>query len=622
VAALGVLVVPACDALAPIATPTGPANRCPANPCSDYRQTPAPTCSADGVCAAQDDGAGAFPENLLLVVGLTVDGFLAPGRTYVMTLGRSAPQTGPCKLQNCALTSCSLQAWIEDTGGEYLVNPVAQQQVHWDLGNPTSSTAVPSQALYRPRLQSGSTTVDAIDLGLPLTPVSSMNVPSSYLGPNGAEGLSFEAYLQQLCYERTIQPYSPYAVAFPPDVKPWTMQTVPSPISFDATSGEIGVPPMTSIPTPTFDFRRAEGLDGWTAYLRSIANGRVYSNVASLSGSDMVAVLATSHVTTATGDALDDLELVIAPPVGTPLPTEVIVPLGTGASRNLAYLQLYPSLPLPVTVGGSVTGPQGTPVSATIVFTATDILDKTGMPFPPNFEFVTQVSTTADSGSGGSTYAAILPQGHYSVAVQPKDGSSAITLSTLLVSAPTGQQENADLTVGRLVAVSGKAQVADGRPLSDAIVEAVPTACAASSPAAQSDASTTQSLTLPADSSACMPRPVQTISGSDGSFDLALDPGSYLLRVEPVQGSHLPWVRQSLTIGLTDGAKILDTIVVPAPLRVQMLLTAGDDNVVANSLVRIFTDPTVPSSGGAAIELGRALTDSQGNYEIDLAPTE
>ena len=63
------------------------------------------------------------------------------------------------------------------------------------------------------------------------------------------------------------------------------MPTPPPTIALDKTNAEVGVPPMTSIPTPTFDFRRAEGLDGWSAYLRSITNGRVYSNMASLSGS-------------------------------------------------------------------------------------------------------------------------------------------------------------------------------------------------------------------------------------------------------------------------------------------------------------------------------------------------
>jgi len=273
-------------------------------------------------------------------------------------------------------------------------------------------------------------------------------------------------------------------------------------------------------------------------------------------------------------------------------------------------------------VSGRVAAGGGVPVPATVIFTATDIFKPTGEPFPPNFEFVAQASTTVDPRTGASTYSVVLPRGNYAIAVRPTDSSSAISLSTGVVDGSTGATSTLDLAVARLVSVAGQAKVADGRLLNDAIVEAVPTACAASTGTAgpAPDASSAQSIAISAASAACLPRAQQTLTSAQGDFALELDPGSYLLRVRPVDGSHLPWTMQTLVVPPASERIVLDTMMIPAPVRIRMALrdTANKTgNAIVNAVVRVFTDP---SAGTPPVELGRAITDSNGNYEIDLAP--
>jgi hypothetical protein len=603
----------ACDPIAPIAAPGPPVNACPAHPCAAYEQVPAATCATDGVCAAPSESTA----NMLLLIGLATDGYLAPGRTYVTTLGRATPETGMCAIPNCTPPACQLPQWLTDTN-LYLVSPgTALNELGQDIGNTGVNPAIPCQASYRPLLQVGASTADALDLGLPVDIVPSQNVTSPLNpGPLGTPGLQFEAYMEPGCYERTLQPFAPFSQAFPPEVKPWSGQTGPVTVTgFDKTRQETGLETDGTLLVPTFQIERAEGLDGWTAYLRSIANRRVYSNVAPLHGSSISVILATNHLTAGVTDALDGLELVIQPPAGAPLPRQVVPPLG----KELPAIEQYQPMPLPVSVSGKLTAADGSPVSGTVTFTAIDLFDRSGATFPNNFEFVTRVSSITGSRTGASTYSALLPQGDYAIAVQPTTDAAAVTLSTRPIGGPTGTTVTADLSLGRVVSVTGTIRVADGRPVGDGIVEALPTACATEAMPPPPDASSTQSVAIGPASDACLPRPAQTLTDDDGRFGLALDPGTYLLRVRPVEGSHLPWVRQTLQIAPGQGPTPLEAITIPAPSRLQMTLSDTNQNPIPNAIVRVFTDPSL---AGAAIELGRAITDSTGNYEIDLAPTE
>jgi hypothetical protein len=609
---VAVVVVGVGFACGPGAQPTGlgaPLNACPEHPCSGYTATgPPPSCNA-GVCTVD-----ATPKNLVLIVVIPQESpSLLGGQAYLTTFENDSAASWACAPTNCpnpgsdfagAPPVCTLPQPQSPVGGYYVDNATAQT-VHRSLGNPDPdqlTTVLPAFATFRQLY--GPSQEDAALLGLPVDPVPSQppppnngGPPALLVGPNGGPVIEFQASLEQGCYERTMQPYAPYSSAFPPEIKPWPPTAAGSFVEIDVTKEET-VPHQA----PTFDIARADGLDGWTAYLRDITSKQVFSNVAPLSGSVVEnVILATSHEPPNT-DALTNLELVIAPPPGTPMPTALFAP--AGPVGFLPEQESYPALPTPMTMTGSVTNLQGDPVEADLVFTAVDITNRAGVSYSENFEFQARATASVDPRSGASTYSVLLPRGDYQIAVRPLDTASAVTVVTHGVDGQ-GDTLTEDIVAGALRSLQGSAIVADGRPLADATVEVLPMECSIDSPMAVVD---------PSDP--CLPRSAQTTSAVDGSFALAVDPGGYLLRVRPADGSRLPWVTQSIMVGL--GSLILPRLTIPAPVSVGMRLTLGyDTNAISNAIVRVFTDP----SQGPAIELGRAVTDSNGNYEMYLAPS-
>ena len=601
----------ACEPIVGAPSPAAPVNSCPAHPCEAYdRQGGAPPVCSGGVCTV-----AARTTNLLLVIGLATDSYLAPGRTYMTTLmsaSRAPDSCGPpscCLLPDCSPPGCQLQLWATEGPSSYLIDPNGADEADWYLG--AGTTVMPVQATFRRLFDNGlpdGGVQDALDLGLPVDPVLAQNntLMGEGNGPNGTAPVVFQTYLQKGCYERTLQPFAPFSRAFPPEIRPWPPDD--SSLGWDVTqaTGQGKV-------NPKFDILRAEGLEGWTAYLRNVRTKRVFSNVVPLVGSLVQGVtLLSKHEpdsNPATHDALTGLEVVLAPPSGQPLPTEFFAPAGAPPTLELSSRLTYPSLPTPVTMSGRIRTPAGTPVPADIYFSATDITDRTGRKFPPNFAFTTRVSTTRDPTTGASTYSVLLPQGDYQIAVRPTDGSSAVTvpLAPRLVGGEGNEMTGEDFDVTPLVQLSGRARVADGRPLAEAIVEVLPTQCAA----------TVGDAGAPDSSDACLPRPAQTGTANDGSFRLMVDPGGYLLRVRPRDGSRLPWKVSPIVVNSTP--VVVGPIMIPAPISVGMNLTYLNNAPVPNAVVRVFTDP---SQAPPAVELGEAMTDSSGNYEMYIAPPD
>jgi hypothetical protein len=140
--------------------------------------------------------------------------------------------------------------------------------------------------------------------------------------------------------------------------------------------------------------------------------------------------------------------------------------------------------------------------------------------------------------------------------------------------------------------------VADGRPLSVAEIDAQPVGCT-------SGASTW-----------CMPRETTGTTAVDGSFVLALDPGEYLLRARPADGTQLPWTSRTLLVQPSDAPATLPTIVVPAPVAAGLQLVDPTGNPIGQAQVRFFS----MASGSAAVEVGRTVTDLSGTFEMYLQP--
>ncbi len=580
----------ACEAIQ--SPPSLTLNDCPAHPCSAYRQPGAPPkCGDAGFCSVATQRTG-----LVLLVALPTDSFFAPGRTFAIPFEQdNAPTTS--SPQCMTMPSCVFLPDVGVVRGTYLITPRAQELVQWNLGNQGDITSLPVQATYHLLWPAGQSMVSAESLGLPVAPVRAVTIGAvgelAFPGPAMAPAVEFQTYLQPGTYERTLVPTPPIG-RFAPEVKTVAVAKglfldKDNVEAFDFTRETGG-----ALTIPTFDITRADGLDGWTAYLRD-GSRRIISNVSALSGMTTKGVLlATRHVQQGV-DALTNAELVVAPPAGLPVPTGIFAPIG----QVLPAAETYPPLPAPVTVQGNIEREDHTPVAAELVFEALAIADAEGRLNSSNFEFVGHAQARSAL-SAPSSYSVELPPGQYRLSVRPLDAASQVTVVPFRVDAGNAGAAGPNIVVGARRTVLGKALVADGRSLWGGAVEAVPTACA------------------PPDGSSpwCFPRWASTSTAADGSFRLALDPGKYQLRVRPADGSGLPWVQTPLLVGPADLPVTLPIVTVPAPMFVGRKLVDPAANPIVHAVVRVFQMP----ASGPAVELGRAITNETGQYDMYIAP--
>jgi hypothetical protein len=575
---------------------SAPVNACPEHPCSAYGQAGAsPTCNG-GVCVVS-----AQLPNLVLTVSLSEDSYFAPGQTFAIPFEHLFD---PAPTQGCAPQGCTHLPPYGIVNGAYLVTPQQAVVLGWNVGNAGISTALPVHVTYRPLWPPGGpagSAVDADSLGLPLAPLSCSVVVNQAVGsapgPNGGTSIAFAAAVQPALYERTVAPDPPFDAAYPPDV-----ERVPvaagalvdsDSLAIDTTRKE---PPGDPV-VPTFDLSRIGGLVGWSAYLRDATTRRRISSLARFTGAKTTGVRLPTNHHPSDADALTNAQLVLAPPAGQPIPTGVFGAIG----NEFSVQETYPSLPAPTSVSGEVTDASGqTPVEADLVFAATGIY-VSGPPVvlnKDNFEYGGAAQARIDPSTGASTYSAVLPAGQYTVTVRPLDAQHGVTIvSSFTVSPSTTPVAGLNVTAGGIQHVQGSTILSDTRMLSGALVEVVPTACATGT------------------SLACLPRPAQTTTAADGTFSLDLDQGGYVLRVEPPDGTHLPWVAQTILVGPTPVT--LPSVTVDAPVYAGLRLLDPFENPIVNAVVRVYQVP----AKGSAVEVGRAITDTTGHYDMYLAPS-
>ena len=578
---LAVGTVVACGvACGPVSPPPGPdvtTNNCPDHPCSAYAYLgAAPECVA-GACLVSQ----APFTSLALVVDVPEDSAFAPGQTYLVPF------------DGTFLADPVLPLPVK-AEGTFVVSPNQAVMVGWNLGNPGFDTALPMQATFR-RFWGGScaSAVAADSLGLPTLPVEAESIPTPGLGPNGGPALAFETALQPGCYEQTIMPIAPFDTAFPPDVEVVDVkgpETVP--LSLDTTSDEGTLEP--AVPLFTIDGRLHGTLDGFTAYLRDATTRRRISNLGALSGAQPQVQLATDHHPNPP-DALQNAQLVVAPPAGAAVADWITAPI----EGQLGPLVTYPMLPPPVSVQGKITS-GGEPAASLVVFEATSIYAN-GRNDSINFEFVA-TATTAPDDDGNQAFAVVLPPGEYQVTVRPNAGSAGeVTVVPPVLVNPQPQVQALDaIVLPPERVVSGIATLADGRLLVGATVDALPTQCSG----------------VVTSSTWCLPRsPSPTTTDDEGTFSLTLDDGAYLLRVRPAEGTGLPWVVQPL---LVTPSMTQPNVLVPAPFYAGFTLSLGDSSAgstVTNAVVRVFDTSSTP-----AAELAQGFTDANGHVDIYLAP--
>ncbi len=584
-----------CGSIASTGQSNATVNACPDHPCASYLQSGATPSCRDGACITSD-----LSTDLVLVVSLAEDAYFAPGRTYALPYSHIF-QAPP--IDACTPPACARLPRAGTVNGNYLIDPQTASLLDWNLGN-AGFTALPVHVTYRMLWPPGAAPQgEASATGLPLGAVAAQQAqasfPVAFPGPGHGPSIVYKTYLQPAAYERTISPDPPFDSAFPPDVDIVSVPGGDNP--GENVSPALDVTTRTTLAgdrtIPTFNLTRAAGLVGWTAYLRDATSKRILSTVQPLSGTTAAGiVLATSHHPL-DKDALTNAELVMAPPAAHPIPKGVFAPAGMlELPANLTYV----ALPSPVAVHGTIVSADGTPVPADLVFEAVGI-DELGSSRPntTNFEFVARATTITERQGGAATYSIVLPSGQYRFSVRPLDGSYAITVREPFVvgalSTPTAAR---DVTVDAKRAVRGRASVADGRAVFGARVDALPLSC------------------FTAASKGCLPRPGQTTTAEDGSFALSLDPGGYELRVQPPEGTNLPWSVQPILVGSTP--LDLKPIVIPAPAHLGARLADPDGNPVVRAILRMFDMP----AGGAAIEVARTMTDSTGRYDLYVAPPQ
>jgi hypothetical protein len=590
---LGCALASACNSLGSTVVP--PVNACAHD--SDCRlYGSSPRCSAAGNCLVT-----ASAPNLALVVLLPTTSAFAPGATFAIDYNHiydplNAVDGG---VQGCDAGSCALLPNVGTVQGAYLISPSAAQQISFPLGNRTN-TALPAQAIFRllwpPGAGPAGMLTEALALpvepgqGIPIPPPSNLLFPGPAGGPQAP---AFQLALPPGSYQLVLRPSRPFDQAFGPEVLPVSVVSGSSPplslaspvIAFNFTmETDVGSA------VPAFDISRNDGLDGWTASLRDRA-GLTISNVAPLSSTKSHVVLATFREGVA--DALAGAVLVIAPPVGQNIPTAVFPPIG----NVLPAAEVYPELPPPVLVQGIIEdNGNGSPVAADLVFAAVGITDLQGALNTNNFELVARIAAQPTAPGGPCAFAITIPQGSYRVTVVPRDPLHQLSTVPLDVGpSPPGL----DVAVAAPHQVGGIATIADGRPLAGAEVEATGVACTVGN------------------FSWCLPRTANTVTGSDGSFMLSLDPGQYSVAVRPADGTVLPWVLRSVLVGSTDDPPPPSlAITVPAPASAGIRLVDPGGNPVVSAVVRAFSVPP----GGPATEIGRSLTDTNGHFDLYVAP--
>jgi hypothetical protein len=255
------------------------------------------------------------------------------------------------------------------------------------------------------------------------------------------------------------------------------------------------------------------------------------------------------------------------------------------------------------------------PIDAALVFEGLEFIDASGQPIP-GFEYVGTTGAAA-VGSVSSGYSIVLPRGKYRVDVLPVDASIPTQIfGPVDVEAGSVTSIAQSFPLGPMATIAGSAYVADGRPLVGASVVAIPTGCFELAAIADAGAWATP----PTATEWCLPRPAQTTTDNFGNFSLKIDPGDFALSVRPNDGTRLPWVTQPISVSAAQATSPI-SFVIPAPFSAGLQLVDPLGNRMVHAIVRAFAAPPTTSSttsGGRAVELGEAITDENGNYEMYL----
>ncbi len=582
-----VAAVPSCDPIEPRPLTNAPVNRCP---CDRYEPGPktAATCSSGNRCEiATSAGRPEFP--FWIVVHVPRSSVFAPGLTYVLVSDAQGspafkpPPPAPGTTVTCRAPQClPLSRLVAATGAYKPTKEVAET-----LGYPVvEKTSIPARVVYEPLSNDERDT-------FPMLPLDFL-FASSRIGRDGAA--QFSRAIPSGRYRRVFYPEPPFDAFFPPRADERLLTE-----SFDDDTFILGGEQLDDVASRTMSISRADGLDGWRAWLVERESQRRVSVLRTLSGVDAEVTLFTSGADRAFQE--DAVDVVVAPPESWTAVPRYVTPIFSGQRVSITYA----SIPPPVAVAGVVAEPNDAAGGVLFGYPAKVTFDSDEIATNTAPSTLLHYSTTVNTDERGR-FASVLPPGTYTATVEPAEGTGYATQRKVVVvdralTALTFQPPPRTL-------VKGRAVLTDGRALSEAEVVAIP------NPSARPRTNRMPPL----------PRPARTETGADGRFAFELDPGPYVLTVIPKAGTGFPRVviRPDVPGSLTAQETELPEIRVPAPTR--LAFTLRDDNVtrnpIANAIVRVFARPSVPAGTTTLpdpVEIGSAMTAQDGSVEILLA---
>lgn len=574
----------------------GPMNSCPDFRCETYNAPKGTTGFSKATCNAGrcEVSVGMPTYATAIVVDVPDTSFYAPGRTFVLTRDEviQGPDTGS---RRCVPPRCVQLPTLYQGVGHYRVSTQAASDVGFPQFVPDGSP-IPYRVTFDRLFGASSTNVSSLGL-----PIDIVYATARVVRTPASVDVTYSSAVAAGRYRRVATPEPPYDAYFPP-----IETTLPVDNSFldEITLGDTKSP----LDDPTGEFRtatlkRAEGLDGFRAWLADQETERRISTVRPLSGAATTVRLDTVNQKQPGGTtpAIRDGVVVVLAPADSVLAVPTLRTPLTPTGSNLGELE-YPPLPDPVAASGivAVEGAQASAfvgVPAKVVFTSNGIRLRNGDP-ATYLRYGTAVST-----DGNGRFATVLPPGFYHVIIEPAEGTGRAKVFAGTIELVGTKRDLLFRPTQLRTRVAGHVRLTDTllRDVADAEVRAVP-----KRPSRETDP---------------MPRPGRARTTSDGRFTMDLDPGQYDIVVDPQLGTGFPRVVTQTTVGATPVQ--LETIEVPPPVQVSMTFRDPNSQLAGNPIVRatvrVFAARVTAQPGEPLVEIGRAMTDEEGTCEILLA---
>lgn len=520
-----------------------------------------------------------------VVVNVPDSSVYAAGRTFVLTNEDLTLQRGELVTGTCQLPGCVRLPDLRLVNGRYRVTHAASLAVGMPLPEDTS---IPVRVAFVPLTPDSNE-----ESSLQSLPLDDVRTSSSFI----RDQISFSDALSIGRYRRILLPQAPFDAFFPPISQALTVERTARPeiLLDDFKLGETEVLDDDTGLTRTTTIRRREGLDGFRVWLADepALGGRRISSIKTLTGVEATVVLHTAGARQPTSQALrENVDVIIAPPegwIGVPRLESLIVNGGPFGFRFLEVPELKP----PVTISGVIAQANDdalTGIAGRLLFTSNGLLSSEGRS-DRTLKYETAVSTD-DAGR----FVTVLPQGFYDVTVEPAEGTGFAKVKEMLETVSSSVKT---FRPPRRTIVVGRAVLADGRPLSEASVMAIP-----------ADAVLV--------GREVKPRPARARTDRDGQFRFEVDQGQFNLVVVPQPGTDFPRVvtPRRFAGAMADVGEI--RVAPPSLLAFQLREPSQVGTPIARALVRVFAE--LPGRGPPAVEIGQAMTDSDGRVEVLLAP--